>query len=111
MKIDVTKALVLGRNLPKIVPPRARKLNAKVPRIWDEYIKLLERSLEQHGVYKRLVKLAAAGDFPIACEAKQALKKLDQLVIRLMLDAEDKCRKLYACHHKFSPDVKSYLDR
>ena len=28
-----------------------------------------------------------------------------------MLDAEDKCRKLYACHHEFSPDVKSCVDR
>ena len=44
--IDVTKALVLGYNLPKIVPPRARKLNTKVPRIRNEYIKLLEISLE-----------------------------------------------------------------
>ena len=51
------------------------------------------------------------GDFPIAWEAKQALEKLDQLVTRLMLDAEDKCRKLYACHHKFSPDVESWVER
>ena len=28
-----------------------------------------------------------------------------------MLDAEDKCRKLYACHHKFSLDVESWVER
>ena len=49
--MDVTIASILGRNLPKIVPPRARRLSAKIPRIREEYIKLLEQSFEQHGIF------------------------------------------------------------
>ena len=109
--IDVTIASILGRNLPKIVPPRAQRLSAKIPQIREEYIKLLEQCFEQHGVFKILVKLSNEAEFPISLEAERALNKLDQLMTRLMLEAEKKCRKVYACHHDFSPEVKGWLDR
>ena len=109
--MDVTIASILGRNLPKIVPPRARRLSAKIPRIREEYIKLLEKSFEQHGIFDRLVKLSNETESSVSLQAKSALNELDKLMTRLMLEAEKKCRKVYACHHDFSPEVKGWLDR
>ena len=44
--IDVTIVLILGQNLPKIVPPQARLLSAKISQIREEYMKLLKQSFE-----------------------------------------------------------------
>ena len=40
---DFTMESVLGKNLKKIVPPKARRLNSKVKKIRQEYINAFER--------------------------------------------------------------------
>ena len=44
-----------------------------------------------------MVKLSNEAEFPISAAAETALNKLDQLMTRLMLEAEKKCQKVYAC--------------
>ena len=62
-------------------------------------------------MYDRLLELAgekepqSVADF-VAEEAEDVLEELDQLMTKLMLEAEKKCRKLYAAHYEFSPQVK-----
>ena len=52
--VNITMDSLLGINLPNIVPAKAQKLNSDVVRVRDEYIKLLEESLEDHKVYDKL---------------------------------------------------------
>ena len=44
-------------------------------------------------------------------EAKAALEKIDKVMEGYMIREENKCRKLYSNHYKFSPTVKLWLDR
>ena len=58
-----------------------------------------------------MVKLSKETESSVSLHAKTTLNELDKLMTRLMLEAEKKCRKVYACHHDFSPQVKGWLDR
>ena len=49
--------------------------------------------------------LHSVADF-VAEEAKDVLEELNQLMTKLMLESEKKCRKFYASHYEFSPQVK-----
>ena len=62
-------------------------------------------------MFKRLAKLSDEAKFPISCEAEDTLNMLDELMTSLMLEAEKKYWKIYACHHDFSLEVKGWLDR
>ena len=109
--IDLTILSVLGTNLPKIVPPKARRLNSKVKRIREVYITTLESLFKEHGVHERLKTLASKATFPVSEEVARALEGLDVLMSRLMTQAEKGCRKLRSNHYEFSPAVKHWLDR
>ena len=65
----------------------------------------------KHKVLERLKEIAQTASFPASKEAEVALEKLDKEMSKLMLTAEKDCRKLYACHYEFSPDVKLWLDK
>ena len=101
--MGVTIASLLGMDLPKIVRVKARRLNSQSEKSYSEYIRLLEASLEKHKVYGRLLELAgekepqSVANF-VAEEAEEVLEDIDKLMTKLMLDAEKKCRKLYAAH-------------
>ena len=109
--IDLTISSVLGTNLPKIVPPKARRLHSKVKRIREAYITKLEASFKAHGVLENLKSLAAKASFPVSDEVARALEGIDVLMANLMTQAEKGCRKLRANHYDFSPAVKYWLDR
>ena len=108
---DFTMESVLGKNLKKIVPPKARRLNSKVKKIRQEYINRLENSFRAHGIYETLVRLEAKATYPVSEEVATALEKLDVLMTQLMLQAEKKCRKLRAGHYEFSPVIKGWLGK
>ena len=109
--MDATIASLLGLDLPKIVRAKARRLNSQSEKSCGEYIKRLEASFEKHKVYDRLLELAGekepqlVADF-VAEEAKDVLEELVQQMEKLMLESEKKCRKFYASHYEFSPQVK-----
>lgn len=50
-------------------------------------------------------------DYPLSKEAADALEALDRLIANLMHQSKKGCRKLRANHYKFSPCVKTWLDR
>ena len=108
---DFTQASVLGVRLPHVAHPAARRLNSKIERIRSKYIKDLEEKFRRYQILERLQKIAADAAFPASREAVEALEKIDKEMTKLMLRAEKGCRKLYAQHYDFSPQVKRWLDR
>ena len=96
---DVTVDSLLGRNLPNIAPPKARKLNSKSPKSCNEYLRLLEDSTDECKLYDRLLEIAGHKDPDSLAEftrrqAEDALEEIDKVMTKLMLEAEKKCRKL-----------------
>ena len=93
-----------------MAPAKARRLNSKSGKSCDEYIRLMEKSTDECRIYDRLLELKgqkepdSVTDFT-GEEANDILEIIDQKMTMLMLDAEKKCRKLYAAHYKFSPAV------
>ena len=76
-----------------------------------KYIEDLEGMFKKYKVLERLKELEQTVTFPVSQEAKQAMEKLDKEMSKLMLQAKKDCRKLYANHYDFSPDVKLWLDK
>ena len=58
--VDISMGLLLGKQLNKVVPVKARQLLSKVERIQTAYIKRLENLFRQHNLYNRLLRLKKA---------------------------------------------------
>ena len=91
---DITVDSLLGRKLPRIAPPKARKLNSKSGKSCDEYIRLLEESTDECKLYDRLLVIAGQKEpdsvAEFTCEqAEEALEKIDKLLTMLMLWTSD----------------------
>ena len=109
--LDLTVRSVLGGKLQKLTPPAARRLNSKVKRVRVAYIARLEKLFKGNNIYERLLEIDKHAEYPLSDEAAKALEAIDRLVTSLMLQAEKGCQKLQANHYKFSPQVKTWLDR
>ena len=108
---DLTMTSVLGNDLPRLVYPRARRLNAKVARIRGRYTNALGKLVSEHKLYERLQALNQAASFPVTGEVKEAPEKFDRQLTDFMIRAERGCRKLHAGDYDFSPKVKELLDK
>ena len=108
---DFSQRSVLGTNLPKIVPVKARRLNSKVQRIRDSYIQSLEKAFQKGHILSRLESLQKDATFPASAEVAKALERIDNEMEEMMLASEKSCRKLYAAHYEFSPTVQFWLNR
>ena len=108
---DFSQRSVLGTNLPKVVPVKARRLNSKVPRIRESYIKSLEEAFQKRDILSRLQRLEKDASFPASADVKEALERIDNEMEEMMLASEKSCRKLYAGHYEFSPTVQHWLKR
>ena len=69
------------------------------------------RDVQEIQVLERLKELEQTATFLMSQEAKLAMEALDIEMSKLMLQAKKGCRKLYANHYDFSPDVKLWLDK
>ena len=108
---DFTQRSVLGTNLPRVVPVKARRLNSKVQRIRDSYIKSLEEAFKKGDILSKLERIQKDATFPASAEVTTALERIDNEMEAMMLKAEKSCRKIYASHYEFSPTVQFWLKR
>ena len=60
---DATIQSILGTNIPKIIPPAARRLNSKVDRIRIPYIEKLDVLFKEHNIFERLQALSTKAGF------------------------------------------------
>lgn len=109
--IDLHMRSVLGTLLHRIVPPKARRLNSKCPRIRDEYLALVRKGFKEKNIERRLVQIEETATFPPTEEVEKLMEKLDNLIEEIMLQSEKGCRRLYAAHYEFSPPIQLWLDR
>ena len=76
-------------------PVAARRLNSKVGRIRQEFINILEKLTKSHNVLDQLKRLETEAENKFNAKARKALEQLDKKITKLMMSAENKCRKIY----------------
>jgi hypothetical protein len=107
--IEVTYLHAFGHNMPPIIRPQARRLQCKDPRCVDNYIKILEKYIDQHGLLTKAQLLQQNSTHPLSLEEQQQYEELDKLRCVGVAQAEKKCRKLRMGNVDFSPTVQLYM--
>ena len=91
--VNATIQSILGTNIPRIIPPAARRLNSRVDRIRVPYVKKIKALFKDHNILERLQTIYAPTDDPATEDARTALEALDNQMEDFMLSAEKGCRK------------------
>ena len=86
-------------------------LNSSVKRIRQAYVDKLEESYQRNNVLARLEAVDKQANFPASKEVSEMLEILDKEMTELMLSSEKECRKLYAGHYEFSPDIQIWISQ
>ncbi|KAL7459566.1 hypothetical protein ACHAWC_011573 [Mediolabrus comicus] len=108
--IDIQMRSVLGKELVKIVHPKARRLNSRIPRHRDKYLQKVKEGFKRNKIEKRLRAVETVATFPPTSEVVDSLEMIDRLIESILLKAEKECRIIYPAHYEFSPEIKSWLD-
>ena len=109
--VDIHMRSVLGTLLHRIVRPKARRLNSRVKRHRDRYLHSVKEGFQNKKIEQMIGSLEGEASFPPSQVVIDKLEKLDNLVEEIMLQAERGCRKLFAAHYEFSPEVQNWMDR
>ena len=105
--VDFLTASLVGAAPPQIVQVPSRWLNNKVPRIADQYNKILEKHLVQHRMNTRL--LEASDSSATAAEAKMKIDDIDAECVQYKRNAEKRCRKIKSGLIPFSPEASVWI--
>ena len=109
--VDLQMRSVIGTSICRIVPPKARKLNSKVPRIRVKYLAQLKKGFRDRSIPQKLKEVNRIASFPPSEEVVSKMEILDNMIEEEMLRAEAKCRVLYPAHYEFSPAIQSWMDK
>ena len=101
--IDIPKILLYGYNPPFIVSPLARRLKLDDPRVVEKYLTYLHSSMKDHNLFQRMDLLHSKTVYPLPQHLIEEYERIDELVNRLMEEAEEQCRKIRAGAIPWSP--------
>ena len=101
--LDFTSQSVLGKVLPRVLPPHARKLNCFCKRIRDNYNSLLDQLCDRHAMYKKMNELTNLADLLSPAEFQIKMNRWDEEMTDYMRASEDKCHKFKQDHTAWSP--------
>jgi hypothetical protein len=107
--VDFLTSSLVGDKPLRIVRPEARRLNTRIPKTAQLYVKKLEELILRHRLIERIgaVHTSSKGD-----KWKQkAMNSIDKESQQYMLGVEQKCRKLRAGTIPFSPKVVRWIRR
>ena len=89
---DFSMKSVLGTNTKRIIPYKACRLNAKIPRLRDAYNNRLEELCTEHWLLPKTQHLQQEAAYPATWAKKEAMEKLDNVLEQFMTHSEQKCR-------------------
>ena len=101
--IDIPRILLFGYNPPNLLSPHARKLKLSDPRVVEKYCTYLHSSMRDHDLFQRMDDLHRRTVYPLPAHLVLEYEELDNLVGRLMTEAENQCRKIKAGAVPWSP--------
>ena len=107
--IDVTMESLVGKNPTKVVRPASRRLNSKMPRCGEAYVKSLERNIVQHQLLERLNEVHRSS---LSYKKRtDMLNAIDKEGRDYMIHAEKMCRKIKCCRIPYSPEASIWIRR
>lgn len=107
--IDLHTDSLIGLQPQKIVRPKSRKLNSKIPGAALAYQERFEQLLLRHRIIERLGK--AHEESKDNEEAETKINAIDAESGQYMLSAERKCRKIKSGRIPFSPEAALWIRR
>ena len=100
--IDILTASLIGLQPQKIVRPKARRLNTRIPGAASAYQDRFEKLLLQHRIIERVGR--AHEESSSNEEAEARINAIDKESGQYMLHAEKKCRRIKSGRIPFSPE-------
>jgi hypothetical protein len=107
--IDFSMMDIIGNSPPKIVRPKSRCLNTKIPRVAAEYAWILENKILKHRLIERTG--IAHTNSRSRRKAAKCLNQLDDEFGYYMRHAEKKCRKIKLGRIPFLPEASLWIRR
>ena len=104
--VDIPKYLIYGYNPPLPIFPSARRLKLIDPRVVEKYLTYLHCSMRDNDLFHRMDELHRDAIFPLSQRLIEEYEEIDMLVCRLMVEAEEQCRKLRTGTIPWSPAYK-----
>jgi len=109
--VDFSMKSVLGTNLKRIIPLKARRLNSKIPRLRNAYNNRLEDLCSEHRILPKIQQLQQEATYPATWAEKDAMEKLDNVLEQFMTNSEQKCRHFYIGQFEYSPEIQAWVDK
>lgn len=104
--VDIPKHLIYGFNPQHPVFPNARRLKLCDPRIVKRYLDYLLTAMKDNDLFQRMNDLHKYATIYFSDQLKEDFEEIDNLVCRLMDEAEKNCRKIKAGAIAWSPAYK-----
>jgi hypothetical protein len=105
--LDVTMESLIGKNPTKAVRPASCRLNSKMPRCGEAYVKSLERNIIQHRLLEQLNEVHCSN---LSYNKKaDKLNSIDQEGQDYMIHVEKMCRKIKCCRIPYSPKTSIWI--
>lgn len=107
--LDILTSSIVGDQSHRIVRPKARRLNTKIPGVASAYRSRLEKAIIKHRIIERL---GNAHDNAIDnCDAARQINAIDNECGQYMASAEKKCRKIKSGRIPFSPEAALWIQQ
>ena len=107
--IDICTSSLIGLQPQKIVRPKARRLNTRIPGAASAYQERFERLLLRHRIIERIGR--AHEESKDNHEATERINAIDREAGQYMLSSEKKCRKIKSGRITFSPEAALWIRR
>ncbi|GFH55416.1 hypothetical protein CTEN210_11892, partial [Chaetoceros tenuissimus] len=99
--MDVCKEK-LNCSQPKFVPPDARRLVLKDPRVVQRYVEKLEVLMLEAGIFQRMEQVYNNAVYPLPAHLQREYEAIDREIVQCQEEAEKSCRKLHKNKHPHS---------
>ena len=104
--LDIPKSQIYGFNPQHPVFPSARRLKLRDPRIVTKYLKYLHSAMTDNDLFQKMNDLHQQSTLHFSKQLIDEFEEIDELVCRLMDEAEKQCRKIHAGAIPWSPAYK-----
>ena len=107
--IDFKAEDIIGQAPPRVIGATLRCLNTRIPRVANEYVRILEEKVLRHRLIERM---GAAHTSSKSCwKLTKRINRIGRELGQYMRNAEKKCQKIMSGQISFSPEASVWIER
>jgi hypothetical protein len=107
--IDFNADNIIGQAPPRVIRATLRHLNTRIPRVANEYVRILEEKVLRHRLIERM---GAAHPSSKSCrKLTKRINRIDRKLGQYMRNVEKKCQKIKSGQIPFSPEASVWIKR